>query len=214
MVEDVALNRLVCAPLRGIGKAVNLQGDAALCGGQLAHQQGHPLMDAGMVLQISGAIGAEGADIGQVPGVGHGSLRGGTFPVGHADFLQFRGKIIAQKVDFLPSLQLRFRSEPDGIKVNLYRAFDTPTAGIDHPSPIGKRFGNEVIGRDSGDGFIKVLDADGGQCNVDHIPIGVGSGHHNPITNPHHSVAGKGNPGRQSEDGVFEDEHQHRRKCR
>ena len=33
MVEDVALNRLVCAPLRGIGKAVNLQGDAALCGG-------------------------------------------------------------------------------------------------------------------------------------------------------------------------------------
>src|SRR5690606_131116 len=70
VVENIALDAFIGDPLCGGREAIQLHGDPFSRGLEGAHHQRHFLVDVGSGVQVSGHVGTESADVGQVALVG------------------------------------------------------------------------------------------------------------------------------------------------
>ncbi len=210
MVEDVGLDRLVGSPGGVVAEDVDLQGEPFGGGGELAHQEGHLLVDAGVAAQVGDAVGAKGADVGQAAAVGqHLEFLGAdVLAVVFFDLAHLLFQIGAQQADALELLEQRFIDEADGVDVDGEGALDAAAAAFAHPPPVAKGGRDQLIGRDGGDGLVPVLHPHGGQGNIDDIAVGAVLGHLDPVPLPHQIHGGDLHPGHQAENGILEDQQQ------
>lgn len=75
---------------------------------------------------------------------------------------------------------------------------------------VAEGVGDESLGGDGGDGLVEVLHLDRVQGDVDDVAVGVELGHLDPVTDADDVVAGDLHAGHQGEQGVLEDQQQHR----
>src|SRR5690606_31006068 len=89
-------------------------------------------------------------------------------------------------------------------------ALDPPTATFLHAAPVLERVGNEALGRDAGDRLVPVLDLDRVQGDIDHVAVGIQLRNLHPVADTNQVVGGDLYTGHQRQQGVLEDQHQHR----
>ena len=148
-------------------------------------------MNAGVGLQIRQGIGAKSGQIG-------------------IDRRRCLKKTFHQR-RFRPVRVLGGGQRADGGRINGQRPHDAPPAPGKHAAPVFETGAHQLPGGDAGDGFVPVLHFDGVQIDFNHRPIGVLTGHLNPVVHAQHVVAGQLHARHKRQNRVFEHQHQHRR---
>ena len=110
MVEDIRLIGLIACPGDGVGEAVEYQRQAVCGRAQLSDQLGHLLMDARMLAQVVFDVGAEGADVGDSPGIGRFLAGLGQCAVPTEQFALLAVQVLAKQQKTLQAGDL-FRAE-------------------------------------------------------------------------------------------------------
>ncbi|MNV04748.1 hypothetical protein D3C71_950550 [compost metagenome] len=163
-----------------------------------------------MLAQVALHIRAEGAQVGDPARVDRGHALGLQPGVPLRQFGLLLAQVIAQHRELLQPGQHRRLHEAHAVLVQVQRALDPAATRFLHAAPVLERLGHQLLGRDGGDGLVEVLHGDGVQGDIDHIAIGVLAGHLDPVAQPHPAIATDLHAGHQRQDGVLEDQHQHR----
>lgn len=157
VVEDIRLNGLIACPGDGVGEAVEFQRQA-ICGWvHLPDQLGHLLVDTWVLTQVVLDVSAEGADVGDPPGICWllAGLCQCAVPAEQLALLAVQ--VLAEQQKTLQAGDLLWAEEADTGLVKQQATFDPPSTGFLHPAPILERVADKAFGRDGGDGFVPVL---------------------------------------------------------
>ena len=95
--------------------------------------------------------------------------------------------------------------------IQIQRALDPPPTGLGHAAPVLVALRDQPPGRHGDDGLVEVAHLDRVQGDIDHVAVGTRTGHGDPVAHPQHVVGGQLHAGDETQDGVLEDQDQHRR---
>lgn len=190
MVEDIGLDIFVVGPGFIAAEAIDFDGDSIVGGGEMAHEEGHILIDFGVIFEIFFEVGAEGAEVGEVSAVDEAGGIYIFFFVVLLDFLDFFLEVVLDVLNFFKFFEHFLVAEFHAIHIDTYRAFDTSSVAFAHSAPIFEGVGDEGVGGDGGDGFIPVLDFNGIERDFEHFTIGAVFWHFDPVAGSEHIVGG------------------------
>ncbi|MNS78906.1 hypothetical protein D3C72_1125400 [compost metagenome] len=163
-----------------------------------------------MLAQVALHIRAEGAQVGDPARVDRGHALGLQPGVPLRQFGLLLAQVIAQHRELLQPGQHRRLHEAHAVLVQVQRALDPAATRFLHAAPVLERLGHQLLGRDGGDGLVEVLHGDGMQGDIDDIAVSVLARHLDPVADAHAAIATDLHAGHQRQDGVLEDQHQHR----
>ena len=208
MVEDIRLDALVIHPHHRIRKEIEFHRQSRLRRLQLAHHQGHPLVDRHLIAQVSFQIGTKHPEVGLVQAVdlaftGADAMRGIVF----LNPLLSLVDIFADDVYVAVPAQHVRRTEFHARHVQVHRTLHAAAARRLHSAPVLERIAHQQVGRQRNDRIVPVLHFDGRERHLDHRTVRTVFGYGDPVPDLEHVVRRKLDARDEAEDAVAEDQH-------
>lgn len=205
MVEDIRLDAFVIHPHHRIRKEIEFHRQSRLRRLQLAHHQGHPLVDRHLVAQVPLQIGTEYPEVGLVQAVdlafaGADAMRGVVL----LDPLLGLIDIFADDVYVAVSGQHLGRTEFHARHVQVHRTLHAAPARRLHPAPVLERIAHQQVRRQRNDRIVPVLHFHGRERHLDHRTVRTVFGHGDPVPHLEHVVRRELDAGYEAEDTVAE----------
>ena len=119
-------------------------------------------MDLGVLTDVGEAIGTEGADVGEAPGIDRIAwinLGGGVVML---EICNFAVEVISKQAYITQAIQKFGVQETDAVKVDYDGALDSSSTGVTHPAPVLEGFAYQYVGRDCSYGLVPILYLYGG----------------------------------------------------
>ena len=115
-----------------------------------------------MLTDVGEAIGTEGADVGEAPGIDGIARVDLCSGVVMLEIRNFAVEVISKQAYIAQTIQEFGVQKTNAVKVDYDGAFDSPGTGVTHPAPVLEGFADQHVGRNRGYGFVPILHLYGG----------------------------------------------------
>lgn len=209
VVEDIGLDVFVFDPGRIGSEYIYLERYALRPRLQLADQEGHLLVDVGVVTEVGFGIGAKGAQVGQAAAVDELVGVKVVLAVVFIDLLQLLLDILGDEIVFLVAFYRLLVEKFNRRYIDIDSAFYPAATAMGHTSPVLEGLIEKLVSGNDSVGLVPVLDLDGVQSDLHHVSVGPILGHLDPVADADEILGGYLDRGHQRQDGVLEDEQQY-----
>ena len=196
-----------------IGKAIHLDRNTVRRGLHHAHHLNHVLMNFRVTLDISHAVSAEGAQVGQATVIDRIQTGTAQLLVGALQIFFFLVQVIAQQGKARQAIDFCWSQKSNAGGIDAQGALDTTAARFKHLTPVAIALGKQLVSGNGGNRLVPVLDLDRVQRHINNKTIRPGLLHFDPVADAQHVIGAHLRAGHQRQQSVFKDQQEHRRQC-